>query len=122
MDEEGGISVYEVTNDQERLETAVALCDASPAWPKDFDYVEFDATDLSEIGALPANPSSGNTNCGAVNRRHHDILLNVELRRKLIERIAQKLTGSSVSRIKRKDIEKAISNYGWLPANSRLRG
>lgn len=121
LDEGGGISVYEVTNEQERLETAVALCDISPAWPKDFDYVEFDAEDLRQIGALPPVSSLGQTNYNSVNLRHYDVLLNGEQRRQLVARIAHKLTGSSsVPRYRRKDIERAVPNCPWLSPNSQL--
>ena len=120
------VSVYAVTNDQERLETVVALCDISPGWPKDFDFVEFDAQDLTAVGAVSPVPSDGETLCGLVNRRHFDVLLNGEQRLKLIERIAEKLKASgkhTVPRFRRRDIEKAVieAKYAWLSPNSRLR-
>ncbi|MFP2906838.1 hypothetical protein ACLESD_17640 [Pyxidicoccus sp. 3LFB2] len=120
------VSVFAVTSDQERLETAVALCDISPRWPKDFDFVEFDEQDLAAVGAVSPVSSEGETRCGLVNRRHFDVLLNGEQRRQLIERIAEKLKAAgqpTVPRYRRKDIEKAVaaSKYAWLSPNSPLR-
>ena len=122
----GYVSVYAVTSDQERLETAVALCDISPSWPKDFDFVEFDGEDLVAVGAVSPVHSEGDTHCKSVNRRHFDVLLNGEQRRELIARIAKKLKSAgqpTIPRFKRKDIEKAVaaSKYSWLLPNSPLR-
>lgn len=123
---EGLVSVYAVTTDEERLETAVALCDISPGWPKEFDFVEFDEGDLVEVGALLPVRSDGDTKCKSVNRRHFDVLLNGEQRRKLIERIANQLKSdgkTTVPRCKRKEIEKAVAEekFAWILSTSRLR-
>jgi len=119
----GYASVFEVTDETDRLETALALCDISPGWPKDFDYVEFEAGDLLAIGAAPAvhSPANGDTRCRAVNERHHDVLLNGPQRQHLANLIAQRTTGPTIPRIRRRDIEKAAASSSWLPAQSQLR-